>query len=101
MLIGFDVLRVARKSVIALPLEERRGLSRDLLPTDLPAVLRSKSFDDGVTLLERCEALKIEGTVAKRSGSKYRPGVRTDNWLKIRTNYGRELIRTRMSNTRG
>lgn len=100
VLVAFDVLRIGRQSIIALPLEDRRTFLKDLLPSDLPAVLRTRPFADGVALLAQCEALNLEGIVAKRAGSRYRPGMRSDDWLKIRTNYGRELIRQRMENAR-
>jgi bifunctional non-homologous end joining protein LigD len=32
-----------------------------------------------------CSTLGLEGMVAKRTDSPYRPGVRSDDWLKLKT----------------
>jgi hypothetical protein len=36
-------------------------------------------------LLDACERLDVEGVVAKRVDSPYRPGVRSRDWLKLKT----------------
>jgi bifunctional non-homologous end joining protein LigD len=35
--------------------------------------------------MEACVSLGLEGMVAKRTDSPYRPGVRSDDWLKLKT----------------
>lgn len=97
-LVAFDVLRANRRSVIARTLEQRRSILETLVPSDLSILLRSKPFNDGLALLAQCEALQLEGIVAKRRGSTYRPGQRTDDWLKIRTEHGQRVIQERMQN---
>jgi ATP-dependent DNA ligase len=82
------------------PLEKRRALLQQLVPADLPNFLRSRQSADGAALLQHCELLKLEGIVAKRNGSPYRPGCRSDDWLKIRTEYGQGVIQERMQNAR-
>jgi bifunctional non-homologous end joining protein LigD len=36
-------------------------------------------------LLDACASLDVEGVVAKRVDSPYRPGVRSGDWLKLKT----------------
>ena len=36
-------------------------------------------------LLDACAGLDVEGVVAKRVDSPYRPGVRSRDWLKLKT----------------
>lgn len=97
-LIAFDVLRRERRHTVALPIEERRSILKTVIPVDLPLLLRARCFTDGGALLAQCEGLQLEGIVAKRAGSAYRPGRRTDDWLKIRTEHGNQVIRRRMEN---
>jgi ATP-dependent DNA ligase len=35
--------------------------------------------------MEACVSLGLEGMVAKPADSPYRPGVRSDDWLKLKT----------------
>lgn len=95
-LVAFDVLRSGRSHTLNLPIEERRAHLQAIVPVDMPAVLRSQTFADGAALLAACEARQLEGIVAKRNGSRYEPGRRSDAWLKIRTEYGQGVIRERM-----
>lgn len=95
-LVAFDVLRSERSHTLNLPIEERRAHLQAIVPVDMPAVLRSQTFADGAALLAACEARQLEGIVAKRNGSRYEPGRRSDAWLKIRTEYGQGVIRERM-----
>jgi ATP-dependent DNA ligase len=40
---------------------------------------------DGVELLASCAELDLEGIVAKRVDSPYRPGARSHDWIKVKT----------------
>lgn len=77
----FDILYDGVE-VIAEPLERR--LER-LASLRLPApFVRSETVAaDGEALFEAVEAKGMEGIVGKRLGSRYRPGVRSTDWLKI------------------
>jgi bifunctional non-homologous end joining protein LigD len=43
-------------------------------------------------VLETSRALGLEGVVAKRVDSPYRPGRRADSWRKVKTTLGQELV---------
>lgn len=80
----FDVLALDGEDLTALPLRERRtrleGLARDLnAPWVVPPV-----FDDLDAALEASTAFSLEGVMVKNPASVYRPGRRSDQWLKIK-----------------
>lgn len=80
-LVAFDTLRARGHTIVQRTLEERRAILSDLLPDDLPMMLRSKPFDDGAALLAACESRQLEGIVGKRRGSRYSPGERSSDCM--------------------
>jgi len=80
-LVVFDVLFHGAE-VIDLPYEERRALLERLeLPP--PMVVPEPTPASGISLFGAVEAKGIEGIVAKRLGSRYQPGRRSEDWRKI------------------
>ncbi|GAB2936274.1 hypothetical protein GCM10027047_36140 [Rhodococcus aerolatus] len=79
----FDVLAVDGRATTGLPLHERRALL-DSLGLAGPGVTAAPAFD-GVTpaeLLAAATEQGLEGVVAKRLTSPYRPGARSRDWVK-------------------
>jgi bifunctional non-homologous end joining protein LigD len=83
---AFDLLARDGRSLIALPVETRKLQLQQLLTQAPPAVLYVGHFDaaEGRQLYARAEQLKLEGLVAKRRGSIYRPGQRSSDWVKVK-----------------
>lgn len=80
-LVVFDVLFHGAE-VTHLPYEDRRDLlSRLELPP--PMVVPEPTPESGTSLYEAVRDQGLEGIVAKRLGSPYRPGRRSDDWQKI------------------
>ncbi len=79
----FDVLRVAGSDVLDRSYDERRRLLADLVGPDDPRIVVAETFDDGAALLAGTEAAGLEGVVAKRRSSRYQPGVRSADWIKV------------------
>lgn len=81
----FDLLAWQGRDVCGLPLAERRALLAgiDLAQVTDDAWRPSPVFADGPALMRATEEQGLEGVVAKRSGSPYRPGVRSDDWVKL------------------
>ncbi|MGJ7441849.1 ATP-dependent DNA ligase [Aquipuribacter sp. MA13-6] len=76
----FDVPVLAGTDVYREPLHARRQMLAGL---DLPGcALRSEPFADGEALLAATRQQGLEGVVAKRLDSPYRPGVRSPDWRK-------------------
>ncbi len=77
----FDVLRRDGQDLTPRPLTERRAVLDGL--TSLPAHVEvSPWYDDGDDLWSVTRAHGLEGVVAKRRGSPYRPGRRSSDWVK-------------------
>lgn len=79
-LVAFDLLH-AGAPMIDRPIEERW----DRLAAVMPAgMTRSEATrGEGLAMYEAVAAAGLEGVVAKRSGSVYRPGQRSPDWRKI------------------
>lgn len=76
----FDVPVLAGEDLTGLPFTERRAALDALV---LPAhVQHSPVYEDGDLIWEATRAQGLEGVVAKRATSPYRPGVRSPDWLK-------------------
>lgn len=79
-LIAFDILHHGEPT-IDLPLERRWEHLDEVLPAGM--VRSQVTREDGVALLDAVKAGGLEGIVAKRAGSIYRPGVRSPDWRKV------------------
>ena len=88
----FDLLYLDARTTIGLPYEQRRELLQRLdlngprwrtpnFPGVTGADLRAVTAEHG-----------LEGVVAKRLESPYRPGQRSDDWLKIKNSRRQELV---------
>ncbi len=87
----FDLLRLGADDVIALPYDERRRLLEDAV-TPGPRVVVPDAFDDGAALFATTEEQRLEGVVAKRRDSRYQPGVRSPDWVKVPHRRTRSLV---------
>jgi bifunctional non-homologous end joining protein LigD len=88
----FDVLEVDGESLIDLPLVERRERLESALDRRSNVVRISESFEDGRALLEAAKREGLEGVIAKREDSRYLPGKRTRDWLKLKTRNRQEFV---------
>jgi bifunctional non-homologous end joining protein LigD len=80
---AFDVLRRYGVDLTARPYAERRE-TLERFVADHPGWTASPSFDDGPATEAVAREHGLEGVVAKRLTSTYRPGVRSDDWRKLR-----------------
>jgi len=80
-LVVFDVL-FHGAAVTDLPYEERRALLHGL-QLEPPIVVPEPTVAAGVSLFNAVRDQGMEGIVAKRLGSRYQPGRRSDDWQKI------------------
>jgi bifunctional non-homologous end joining protein LigD len=88
----FDLLEVEGEPSVDLPLEERRARLEKLLDKRNRTVRFSESFDDGDALLRAAKEQRLEGIMAKRLGSRYLPGRRSREWLKVKGHGRQELV---------
>src|SRR5204863_735236 len=78
--------------LVHLPLDERRQRLETLLDKRNRTVRLSDAFDDGNSLLQAATEQQLEGIMAKRLDSRYLPGKRTRDWLKIKTHGEQEFV---------
>jgi bifunctional non-homologous end joining protein LigD len=80
----FDVLWLDGQSLIELPWVQRRDRLEELELAG-PAWLRSPAYiGEGEGMLAAARHMELEGIVAKRLDSRYRPGARSPDWLKVK-----------------
>jgi bifunctional non-homologous end joining protein LigD len=90
--IVFDVLTVDGRSTVVLPYPRRREVLEGLLSSG-PHWQVSPSFrGGGKDLLEASRRMGVEGIVAKRLDSPYRPGQRSGEWIKIKNLLTQEVV---------
>jgi bifunctional non-homologous end joining protein LigD len=83
--VAFDVLLLGRQDLCSRPYRQRRWLLERLNLSGanwctIPALSGTPR-----AMLDACAELDVEGVVAKRVDSPYRPGVRSGDWLKLKT----------------
>jgi bifunctional non-homologous end joining protein LigD len=88
----FDVLYLDDRLTIELPYEERRRLLAGLELEGPSWQSPGHHLGDGEAMLEATRKRELEGVVAKRLESTYRPGKRTHDWLKVRNVRRQELV---------
>jgi bifunctional non-homologous end joining protein LigD len=88
----FDLLELDGEPLVDAPLSERKQQLRALLDGRNRTVSFSEDFDDGDALFRVAQEKGLEGVVAKRAESVYRPGKRTRDWLKIKATKNDEFV---------
>jgi bifunctional non-homologous end joining protein LigD len=89
---AFDLLRLEDRPLIELPYEERRRLLEGL-GVDGPHWQTPRyHVGDGGALLQATRERGLEGLVAKRLDSPYRPGKRSGEWVKVPNLRRQELV---------
>jgi bifunctional non-homologous end joining protein LigD len=82
-LVAFDLLRRYGVDLTPRPWTQRRA-TLDRFAADHPGWTVSPAFDDGPATEAAAREHGLEGVMAKRVESPYRPGVRSPDWLKLR-----------------
>jgi bifunctional non-homologous end joining protein LigD len=88
----FDVLELEGAQLLEQPLSERRETLEGLIDRRNRTVRLSETFDDGPALMKAAREQGLEGVIAKRLDSRYQPGRRTRDWLKVKTHGRQEFI---------
>ncbi|MCP3910682.1 MAG: DNA ligase, partial [Actinomycetia bacterium] len=88
----FDIVHLDGHDTTDLRWSDRRSLLESLVEpnpwVDVPDPTRS----GGRALLDAATERGLEGLVAKRTDSTYRPGTRSSSWLKIKIRRHQELV---------
>jgi bifunctional non-homologous end joining protein LigD len=90
--VAFDLLWLDGRSLLAEPYERRRELLAGLGFDGPSWQAPGHSTGDGEELLAAARERGLEGIVAKRLGSPYRPGRRSPDWIKVQNRRRQELV---------
>jgi bifunctional non-homologous end joining protein LigD len=90
--VAFDLLELDGEPTIELPYRERRALLERLELDGASWQTPSYHVGEGEALLELARTRGLEGVVAKRLDSPYRPGKRTGDWIKVRNWRRQEFV---------
>ena len=90
-LVLFDLLELDSVPLLDELLRERRKQLEGLVRRS-GQVFVSPQFDDGEALLAAAREQELEGVVAKRIDSRYRPGRRTTDWQKVKLRQTQEVV---------
>jgi bifunctional non-homologous end joining protein LigD len=88
----FDLLHIDGSSLLGVPLEERKRLLRRLIRPHPTVRYAAHVVGDGEAFVQAAAERGLEGVVAKRRGSRYEPGKRSRNWLKVKLRREQELV---------
>jgi bifunctional non-homologous end joining protein LigD len=88
----FDLLYLDGRSLLAVPLEDRKRLLRSVLRETSRVRFASHVVGEGRAFMAAAEARGLEGVVAKLRRSRYEPGRRTTAWLKLKIRPEQELV---------
>lgn len=88
----FDLLVLAGRNVCAEPYSARRELLQDLDLQGASWQTPPYFVGGGVDIRAASRASGLEGVLAKRLDSAYRPGQRSDSWRKIKNMLTRDVV---------
>jgi bifunctional non-homologous end joining protein LigD len=88
----FDLLHLDGRSLLGVPLEDRKRLLRSVLRETSRVRFASHVVGEGEAFMAAAEARGLEGIVAKLRRSRYEPGRRTPAWLKLKIRPEQELV---------
>ncbi len=89
---AFDLLYLDGRSLLAVPLEDRKRLLKSVLKETRRVRFASHVETEGLEFHEAARRLGVEGIVAKHRRSRYEPGRRSPTWLKIKIRPEQELV---------
>ncbi len=89
----FDILWLDGEDLTKKTLSERRKILQSIIPGGDATLRLSESFDaEGKELFQLAEKFGLEGIIAKKEDSLYHPGIRSKEWLKIKTEKRQEAV---------
>ncbi|WP_121149164.1 ATP-dependent DNA ligase [Microbacterium sp. AG1240] len=88
----FDVLSFRGEDTAGSPLAERRRILESLAEGARDPVVLPPVFDDLDAALETSELFGLEGVMLKDPRSRYRRGVRSEEWLKVKLTRTQEVV---------
>jgi len=88
----FDILYKDGESLMDRPLEERKLILKATLKEDGIVTIIDYLQEDGEAYFKAALKSGLEGVMAKRLASTYQPGVRSQDWIKIKKQLTFDLV---------
>ena len=89
---AFDLLYLDGRSLLEVPLEDRKRLLRTVLREQDRVRFASHVVAEGQAFYDAAAAKDLEGIIAKHRHSRYEAGRRSSAWLKIKVRPEQELV---------
>ncbi|HSL33449.1 MAG TPA: non-homologous end-joining DNA ligase, partial [Candidatus Limnocylindrales bacterium] len=89
---AFDLLHLDGRSLLRVPLEDRKRLLRSVLRESPRVRFASHVETEGIAFHRAAADRGLEGILAKLRRSRYEPGTRSAAWLKIKIRPEQELV---------
>ena len=90
---GFDLLQLNGKSLLELPVEQRKQVLASVCENVGDPIRYSGEITGDVkSLLAEVKRRGLEGLIGKRRGSKYEPGRRSGAWIKLKSLHEQEFV---------
>jgi DNA ligase D-like protein (predicted ligase) len=88
----FDILYANGESVMDRPLRERKEILHEVLQEGEIVSIVDSFPEKGEDYFQAALKMGIEGVVAKRLDSQYLPGIRSQDWIKIKRSLTIDLV---------
>ncbi len=83
--VAFDIVHLDGRDLMATDLRIRKKTLRDVTKESGILLFADHVDTDGIGLFEQARTMGVEGIVGKRAASPYRPGVRSHDWVKVKS----------------
>jgi bifunctional non-homologous end joining protein LigD len=90
--IVFDLLYLDRSDLTSLPLDQRRGLLEESMVPSETIQISPLIEEEGTALFRAAQEQGMEGIMAKRLSSRYQPGGRSKDWLKVKVTFDADVV---------
>ncbi len=91
--VAFDCLYAQGRNLMSLPLRSRRDVLEKVVGAgDDSLVLSPAVWNDGMNAFAAAKKFDLEGMMAKNGEAAYIPGMRTRQWLKIKSHATQETV---------
>jgi bifunctional non-homologous end joining protein LigD len=88
----FDLLELDGRDLRGETLRARKKLLAPLIAGLKHVALSESIKDTGIAFFDAVNDLKLEGMIAKNGNSRYREGMRSSDWLKVKTRNRQEAV---------